>query len=111
MAVAQSSHAGEGIDQRARNDQVSQAQGREKHLAESAQVNNPLLAVNSLERREWPTCVTIFAVIIILQDPSVGMIGPVQQSESTRHAHCDSEWVLVRGCNVGQADFALPAGD
>src|SRR6516164_4230159 len=100
MYVAQSSRANKSVDQRPRNNEVPQAQRREKYFAESSEINNPLLAVESLKSRQWPARVAKLTVVVIFQDPRIGTIRPVEQSQSTRHTHRDAERVLVRGSDV-----------
>src|SRR5262249_50899797 len=78
MSVAQSSGANKRIDQGPRNNQVSQSQRREKNFAESSQINDPLMAVNSLKSRQWPARVAILTVVVIFQDPRIGTIGPLE---------------------------------
>src|SRR5215475_6103814 len=58
--------ASERDNERFRYDEISEPQARVQHLAEGPCVDNPLIAIETLERRQGAADVAKFAVVIVL---------------------------------------------
>src|ERR1700732_4421820 len=65
----------------ARQDEISKPQPGEEHLAEGPGVKDASVAIQALERRRGWAAMMELAVVIILHNPGVLAIGPVEQGE------------------------------
>lgn len=95
MAYLDGPPLAEALDQRRRDHQVAQAQRREGDLAEGPDVEHPALSVQRGQRRQRRTAVAILAVVVVLDDPTVGALGPLQQLQAPRQRQGDAGGVLV----------------
>src|SRR5215831_13277641 len=69
MPVAEKPRGGKFVDKLGRYNQITQAHARKQHLAEAAgEHHRTASAIQSLKRRNWTPGVTIFAVVVILED-------------------------------------------
>lgn len=84
-------------DQRLRHDQVGQRQARVDDLREGAGVQHAVLPVQALQRRQRMPGIAVLAVVIVLDDPGLRILGPREQLEAARHAHRIAQRRLVRG--------------
>ena len=89
------------------NDDVADAQRREEHLAEGADVDDARVAVEPLQRRDRLALVAVLAVVVVL-DASRRRCACAQSRSCSRRdgAHRHAERVLVR-----RRDVARPARD
>ncbi|SST10931.1 Uncharacterised protein [Acinetobacter baumannii] len=95
MAYLDGPPLAEALDQRRRDHQVAQAQRREGDLAEGPDVEHPALSVQRGQRRQRRTAVAILAVVVVLDDPTVGALGPLQELQAPRQRQGDAGGVLV----------------
>src|ERR1700683_3883029 len=102
-------HGQETIDQVGWQDEITDPQRREQHLTECPDVNHARSLVKALQRRHRLGFVTIFAVVIVFDDPGTRAAGPLQQRKTPRGAHSYAEWKLVRwGDECGARSAAAP---
>ena len=94
---------GECVDQRRRQHQVTQAQRRERDLAERPHIQHPPAAIQGRQRGQRRAAVTVLAVVVILDDPATAAFGPGQQLQAPGQAHDHSQWVLMGRRDIGQA--------
>ena len=102
VGVDQHPDPDEGVDQVLGHDHVADAQPREHHLGERADVDHPALLVETLEGRQRPAAVAVLAVVIVLEDEGVGLARPLQELEPPGQAHDHAERILVRGRDAGE---------
>ncbi|RMQ93088.1 hypothetical protein ALP97_05283 [Pseudomonas salomonii] len=95
MAHVHRAAAGEGLHQRRWQHQVTQAQRRERHLAEGADIQHAPTAIQRRQRRQGRAAVTVLAVVVVLDDPTAATLGPGQQLQAPRQAHHHAQRVLV----------------
>src|SRR5215475_854199 len=98
--MSQAIEACEPGNLRFRCDEISEAQTRIQDLAEGADIQNPLVAIETLQRRQWASDVAKFAVVIVLDDPGAAGAGPGQKGEPPRQRQCDTQRALVRRCRA-----------
>ncbi len=91
-------YCAQSVDQAIGSNQEAQPQTRSEQFAERADVNHATVAaIKRLECRGRRTFVAKFAVVIVFKDERIGLIGPLQQRETTRQTHGDAHRVLMRG--------------
>ena len=98
-----SQRATEHLNQAAGYHQVGEAQSREHGFGKGAHVDNALGSVETLQRRQWTTAVAVLAVVVVFDDPRVGALGPLEQSQPALQTHDGTERILIRGRDIGQA--------
>ena len=76
--VGQRFGGAEGIDERCRYHQVSEAQRRKQHLREGAGIDDALVTVESLQGFDGADTETELAVVVVLEDPCPGPLRPVR---------------------------------
>ncbi|MNT11988.1 hypothetical protein D3C72_1468950 [compost metagenome] len=86
-----------------RQHQIAQTQRRKGDLAEGADVQHPPTAIQGRQRRQRRSAVAVFTVVVVLDDPAILALCPIQQRQTPRQAHGDSSGVLVRRGYVTQA--------
>ena len=104
MAHIHRATLGESVHQCRWQHQIAQAQCRESHFAEGADVEHPPLPIKRRQRCQWRAAVTVFAIVIILDDPALGALGPGQQFQPPRQTHHHPGRVLMRRRDIGQID-------
>src|SRR5690606_24193629 len=70
---------GKRADHPGGQDQVGEAERRKENLAERPRIDHAPRPIESLDRRERPAQIAELAVVIILDDPGVSPLGPVEQ--------------------------------
>src|SRR5215831_16558446 len=95
----------EFVQKKRGNHDVPQTQRWEQDLAEGADIDHPRAGVHPLKRPDRAAGITIFAIVIILDDPGSAPLRPVEQFESSRGRHGQSQRILVRGRDVNDAYF------
>ncbi|MNZ29024.1 hypothetical protein D3C78_462680 [compost metagenome] len=96
----------ESLHQPRRQYQIAKAQRWESDLAKGTDVQHPPLPVQSRQRRQRCSVVTVLAVIVIFDDPAILALGPGQQRQAPGQAHGHPRRVLVRRGDVNQATVA-----
>ena len=93
---------GKGLDQRRRQHQVTQAQRRKGDLAEGPDIQHPPLPIQRRQGCQRRAAVAVLAVVVVLDDPAAGALGPGQQLQAPRQAHDHAGGVLMRRGHIGQ---------
>ncbi len=75
----------------------------EEQLREAAEVGDAAGAVEGAQRRERPAAVAILAVEIVLGDPALGALRPVQEFEPPLQAEHGAERKMMSGRHNGEA--------
>ena len=88
--------AAQAVDQCRRREQITKAQRRKQRFAESADIDHQPGGVDALERRWGPPTEEELSVVVVLDHPGAGLLGRVQQRESTLQAHDAAHRLLVR---------------
>src|SRR5215467_4820617 len=78
------------------DDQIPDAKGGKDRSRKSANVDDPSLAIQSLQRFQGMSIVAKFAVIIVLHDDCVPAFRPTQQSNAPGKRKNGASWELVR---------------
>src|SRR6185437_17049057 len=78
-----------------RDDDVANAKGWKEDLAEGADVDYAGVHVETLKGRDWSGIESVFAIVIILDDPGAGDSGPIEQKKTARGAHGRAQRVLM----------------
>ena len=99
--------AGKAVEGRARRDDlgqeargqdgVAEAEAREERLREGAEVDDAPFSVHAGERGERRAGVAELAVVVVLQDPGVGLARPVEEGDAPFHPKHDARGELVGG--------------
>src|SRR5690606_33081278 len=76
MAPGYGADGGQGFDQRLGRDDEANAQCRKQHLAEGADIDDPVAALEALERRDLPPLIAVLAGVIDLDDGGIGTPWP-----------------------------------
>src|SRR6185437_14529541 len=87
-------HGAKGGDDSVWQQEIADAQRRKAHLAEGADIDDATVAVEPLQRRDGFTAEAVFAVVIVLDDPSVGALRPIQQLKAAARAQSHSQGIL-----------------
>src|SRR5713101_3577920 len=88
------------LDEVGGDNDIAHPQRRKQDLAERTDVYHPRRMVEALQRCYRFAVVAILAVIVVLDDPRSGALGPVEELKTTRSAHRRSKRILVRRRNV-----------
>src|SRR5579871_6082243 len=94
--VHRKAHGYKVVHEITRYDDVADAQRWKENLAEGADVDHARVDIEALEGRDRLGIESIFAVVIILDDPGPGTLGPIEEKKPARCAHGRTERVLVR---------------
>ncbi len=92
--------------QRAWGDVEAEPQGREHRLGKRADIENALGSVGALQRRQRPPVVAELAVVVVLDDPGVLLIGGLKQFLAPPQAHFNAGRMLMGGRDEDQLEFA-----
>ena len=76
--VVRSAYRLETVDQRMRNYDVTQAKRGEKCLTERADINDTRARIQTLQRCDRHAFISIFAVIVVFDDPGVMTMRPFE---------------------------------
>ena len=95
MSHGRRSQRGHPLDQGRREDQVSEAQRREEHLAEAPGEQHRRVLLQTLERGDGPPLVAVLAVVVVLEQDRPAPPCPPEQREAAGDAHRHAERVLV----------------
>src|SRR5215470_14608931 len=79
-----------------RNDEIAEPQTGKEHLAEGLGVHDALVAIDTLQSRQWTTDVTKFAVVVIFDDKGARVACPRQQRQTAWQRKRDTERTLMR---------------
>ena len=99
--------AGEGGDERRRHHQVADAEAREHHVREGADVDHRGRGAQALQRRQRRAAVVVFAVVVVLDHHDASGPRPFEQLEPPRQRHRRAGRELVRR---GDEDHARRVG-
>src|SRR5215207_2225292 len=102
MSIDETAHGLECVDERGRQNQIADSQSWKKHLAEGANIDHTPRLIEPMQGRQWAPGKAIFAVIVILQNISVRMLGPLQQRQTALQTHGDAQRELVRRRDIDQ---------
>ena len=72
---------GEVRDEILRDHDVAETQRREQHLAERADIDDPAVSVQPLERGDRRAAIAVLAVVVVLDDPGSVSLRPVEELE------------------------------
>src|SRR5271154_2506665 len=97
--IARPTDCGEAIHQGQRNHHVPKAKRRKERLAEGPGVNHSAAPVQALQGCDRHALIAVLAVVIVLHDPGILAMRPIQQLKAARNAHRSSQWILVRWSN------------
>ena len=95
------------VAQATRTDDIAQAQPREQHLREAADVDHPVTHVQRSQRRDGDAVVAELAVVVVLDHPAAALGGVVEQGHAPRQRHHGTGGKLVRRRDLDHAD-AVP---
>ena len=99
-------HTQEGIDEIGGDHEITDAESREEHFAEGADVDDAGRVIEALERSDGLSFVAKLGVVVIFDDPCADLTGPVQELEAPRSAHGYAERILVGGSNESGTSIA-----
>src|SRR5579864_4139660 len=99
--VHDATHGDKTVDQIGWDDDVPEPQRRKKNLAESSDVHDSGILVEPLQRRDRQALITVFAVIVVFDDPRARVVRPLHQLQSPSRAHRYAERELVRWRDKG----------
>ena len=85
-----------------RNHQVGKPQSREENVSETAGEDHDRSPIQTLQRRDGPPGVTIFAVVVIFKDDRPRPPRPFEQRQPATQAHSHAQWELVRRSHLNQ---------
>ena len=90
-----------------RQNHIADAQGRGKRLCKGIHIDDTLVCIKALQRRDRPSGKTKFAVIIVLDDVAfISFASPVQKGLPAANGSNDTKREVVRGRymqNIGRA--------
>ena len=78
-------------------------------MREGADIDDALGVVGALQRRQRAAVIAELAVVIVLDDPGVALIGGGEQLGAARQAHLDAGRMLVRRRDEGQPEVRREA--
>src|SRR5215472_3280217 len=87
---------------------VADSECRNQRLADRPDVNDAAVWVETLQSRQWSAKVTVFAEVVIFQNPRVHPMGKVNQLQAARKTHGHAQWALVRGRDVHKPRSQTP---
>src|SRR5262249_483251 len=85
------------------HDYIADPKGRKEHLAESAGVDHPVLAVQPLQRCDWSARIMILAIAIVFDDPGPCGSCPFEQLQAARERQGHAKWELMGRGHVNHA--------
>ena len=71
-------HGGEAVDEVGGDDDVAEAHGGAEYFAEGSDVDDAVAGVEALERGDGHALETVFAVVVVFDDPGGGLAGPLE---------------------------------
>jgi hypothetical protein len=83
----------------------SEPEGREQGLRKGADIDDAAVGVDALQGRRRLVAVVEFAVIVVLDDHRVRLVGRLQERQPPRQAHHVAKGLLVRRGNEGEAEM------
>ena len=100
------------FQQRLGRHQIAGAQARKEDLGKGADIGDAAGAIHALERGERRAAIAEFAVVIVLDDPGLVALGPVEQRQAAAHGHGHAQRKLMRGRDInrprlGRAPLAI----
>ena len=72
---------------RDRDHRVGEAQGGHERLRKRADIDHAVVLVETRQGGERPAAEAVLAVVVVLDDPGVVLIGPLEQPQAPREAH------------------------
>lgn len=90
-----------------RYDQPCHAQRRGERLTRGTCVHNPVRG-KPLQRSDRPSVVTKLTVVVVLNDPRVKLVRPLDEFAPTSRAHRDAGRILMRRSDHDRADAGGP---
>src|SRR5579872_233515 len=80
--IYDAAHKDKAVNQIGRNDEVTETQRGKDHFAEGADVNHAGVGVESLQGSDGKALVTIFAVVVVFDDPCAGTVRPLDELQA-----------------------------
>ena len=93
----------EALDELRRDDDVGDAERREHRLRQRADIDDAAAVVQALHRRDRMPAEAILAVVVVLDDPGVVLLGDMEEAEAHVHRHHQAERPLAGGGDEDQA--------
>src|SRR5580692_7667620 len=90
-----------------RNHQVRKPQSREENVSETAGEDYDRGPIQTLQRRDGPSGITIFAVVVIFKDDRAGPPRPFEQRQPATQAHSYAQRELMRRSHINQPKTRL----
>jgi hypothetical protein len=75
----QETRPGKRLDQAWRHDEIAEAEPGKQYLAQRPEVDYPSVAVQALQGGQGLATIPVLAVIVVFQDPRIGLAGPLEQ--------------------------------
>src|SRR5581483_8429681 len=77
--ISRASNTRKPVHQIRRNNHITESQGWKQSLAESADVDYARVLIQALEGSYRHALIAVFAVVVVLDDPRVGLLGPLEK--------------------------------
>src|SRR5580704_6951513 len=100
VAASDGERGGNAIGEICRHDEVAEAKRGEENFAEAAGEEDEAVAIEALQRWDWSSGVTEFAIVVVFQNLRAGFAGGFEELQTAREAHGDSEGKLMARSNV-----------
>src|SRR4029453_17937583 len=100
LTVDRCACSGKRLNQHLWQNEIAHSERWKERLAESPDVHDAAISVETLQRRQRSREIAVLAVVIVLDDPGSGASRQVEQLEPARQTHGDAERTLVRGRDV-----------
>ena len=81
---------------RSDGDHIAEPQARHHDLRERAEIDHPLLAVERAQRGDHAVLMPEFGIVVVLDDPDIVAVGPVEQFQPPLQSHADAKRILMR---------------
>src|SRR4029453_2572257 len=93
--------------QRFRQNEIAQSQSWKENLGECADINDAAFSLESGQRLKRWSVITIFTVVVILDDERSYARGPIKKLKTSRNRENYAGWKLMRRCDVCEPNNAL----
>ena len=96
----------EALDELRRHDDVGDAERREHRLRHRADIDDAAAVIEALHGGDRMAAEAVLAVVVVLDDPGVVLLGELEQAEADVHRHDEAERPLAGRGDEDQAAAA-----